>query len=144
MNFFKQAGNYLTLFKTGRIGNVEEGIQDNDVVIKKQLDALGTTRKKIYKALLTQSGTDAPVPTVLENTLGNVTYGYVATGRYSASLTGVFLSNKTAPTISTVGLEFSGCVRSNDDVIAIKSADSTGALSNDILQGNVFEICVYD
>lgn len=38
---------------------------------------------KVYTALLTQSGTDAPVATVLENTLGvNISYQYNSTGNY--------------------------------------------------------------
>ena len=40
---------------------------------------------KVYTALLTQSGTDAPVATVLENTLGyNITWGYSNVGVYTA------------------------------------------------------------
>lgn len=38
---------------------------------------------KVYSALLTQNGTDAPVATILENTLGvNITYEYTNTGTY--------------------------------------------------------------
>jgi hypothetical protein len=53
-----------------------------------------------YKALLTQSGTDAPVATVLEDTLGDI-YGlppalsYNAVGTYDITLTGAFTVNKT-------------------------------------------------
>jgi hypothetical protein len=40
---------------------------------------------KVYSALLTQSGTDAPVATILENTLGyDITWGYIGIGVYSA------------------------------------------------------------
>ena len=38
---------------------------------------------KVYTALLTQLGTDAPVATVLENTLGdNITFSYLSTGSF--------------------------------------------------------------
>lgn len=38
---------------------------------------------KVYTAILSQSGTDAPTATVLENTLGfNITYGRSAVGAY--------------------------------------------------------------
>ena len=41
---------------------------------------------KVYTALLTQSVTDAPVATVLENTLGiNLTFGYLAVGVYTVN-----------------------------------------------------------
>jgi hypothetical protein len=39
MNFFKQVGSYLTLFKIGRIGNVEAAVDDHDVVILAQLNS---------------------------------------------------------------------------------------------------------
>jgi len=51
-----------------------------------------------YTALLTQTGTDAPVATVLENTLGlNPVFTYDVAGQYTLTdLSGLFLSNKTA------------------------------------------------
>lgn len=52
---------------------------------------------KIYRALLTQTGTDPPVVTVLQNTLGGtVAWTYVTTGAYRAALTGVFTLDKTS------------------------------------------------
>jgi hypothetical protein len=51
---------------------------------------------KVYTALLSQSGESAPVPTVLENTLGGtVVWTYDIVGLYNATLNGVFLPNKT-------------------------------------------------
>jgi hypothetical protein len=51
---------------------------------------------KVYTALLTQSGTDAPVATVLENTLGGeVTWTYSEPGYYVANSNGLFTYNKT-------------------------------------------------
>ena len=51
---------------------------------------------KVYRALLTQASTDAPVATVLENTLGGtVVWTYDAAGEYDATLTGAFTDGKT-------------------------------------------------
>lgn len=51
---------------------------------------------KVYTALLTQSGTDAPIAEVLENTLGVVpTFSYEGIGYYGISLNGSFLGIKT-------------------------------------------------
>lgn len=50
---------------------------------------------KVYTALLTQSGTDAPVATVLENTLGTITWEYNGVGNYEAVSSGLFTSEKT-------------------------------------------------
>ena len=51
---------------------------------------------KVYTALLTQSGTDAPVATVLENTLGvTPTFIYDEVGNYKIALNGGFTEEKT-------------------------------------------------
>ena len=56
---------------------------------------------KIYMALLTQSGTDAPVATVLQNTLGGtVAFTYSGEGDYSGTLAGAFLAAKTVVSFS--------------------------------------------
>ena len=50
---------------------------------------------KVYTALLTQSGTDAPVATVLENTLGVITLQRNELGDYSILSDNLFLDGKT-------------------------------------------------
>ena len=51
---------------------------------------------KMYTALLSQSGTDAPVATVLQNTLGGtVVWARTGVGVYTATLAGAFTENKT-------------------------------------------------
>lgn len=56
----------------------------------------------VYTALLTQTGTDAPVATVLENTLGGaVVWSYDDVGFYIATLVGAFTENKTWFSCST-------------------------------------------
>ncbi len=58
------------------------------------ISALGTQPLR-YKALISQTGTSAPTVTVLENTLGTVTYGYSGVGVYTASSSALFTTNKT-------------------------------------------------
>jgi len=49
---------------------------------------------KVYKALLTQSGTNAPVATVLENTLGfTVDWIYEGEGSYKTNTEGLLIEN---------------------------------------------------
>jgi len=50
---------------------------------------------KVYTALLSQSGTDAPVATVLENTIGNITFQYIDVGNYVGTSSALFTENKT-------------------------------------------------
>jgi hypothetical protein len=50
---------------------------------------------KVYTALLTQTGTSAPTATVLENTIGTITWTYTDYGFYTGTCTGCFTENKT-------------------------------------------------
>ena len=50
---------------------------------------------KVYTALLTQSGENAPVPTILQNTIGNISWEYLEPGVYFATSDGLFTLNKT-------------------------------------------------
>lgn len=61
-------------------------------------DALPDSRPyKVYTALLSQTGTDDPVATVLENTLGvTITWSRTSSGDYEATASDdVFVENKT-------------------------------------------------
>ena len=51
---------------------------------------------KVYTALLTQNGVNAPTAVVLENTLGSITFAYNGVGAYSVLSTGLFTASKTA------------------------------------------------
>jgi hypothetical protein len=64
----------------------------------------GSANPKVYVALLTQTGTDAPVATVLENTLGEVpTFAYNGNGDYTLNaVSAIFLDGKTDVSISNV------------------------------------------
>lgn len=50
---------------------------------------------KVYTAWLTQSGTGAPVATILENEIGNIVWVRNSAGNYQGNLTGAFDQNKT-------------------------------------------------
>ena len=56
-----------------------------------------STGPKVYVALLSQSGTDAPIATIIENTLGgSISYSRVTDGIYRATGVDLFPENKTA------------------------------------------------
>jgi len=69
------------------------------MVTKDYVDAIAGLGYKTYAALLTQTGTNAPVATVLKNDTGaTMTWGRSGVGQYSiaSSDTNLFLPNKTA------------------------------------------------
>lgn len=116
---------------------------------------------KVYTALLTQSGTNAPVATVLENTTGlNITYGYILVGQYSISLNSpvpkqtvtIEMSNfRYGSTLGDNGILFLEMI---DDVANIgtyqlqtkfrTNAAATISFLNNALLNNKIEIRVYN
>jgi hypothetical protein len=61
-----------------------------------------------YVASLTQTGTNAPVATVIKNTLpqGALVYSFDSTGAYLATLASAFVENKTVVNVNTSSLYF--------------------------------------
>jgi len=61
-----------------------------------EVDISGSSDPLVYRALLTQSSTDAPMATVLENTLGGtVVWTRDGAGLFFGTLTGAFTASKT-------------------------------------------------
>ena len=103
---------------------------------------------KVYKALLTQSGTDAPVATVLVNTLsGTPVWSYSGEGAYLLTLTGEFVTTKTIVTIGQTNNNGGGgsgtfvqynSTNQSDNYVVLNSYDvdlvaQTVTASNDII-----------
>ena len=106
---------------------------------------------KVYTALLTQSGTDAPVATVLENTLGGtVVWSRLGIGSFRATLVGAFTLNKTVfYSDSRSGYTFwAGIIQASKDfttdTIEFYTLDSvTGFNTDERLRNSFVEIRVY-
>ena len=112
---------------------------------------------KIYKVLMTQSGTDAPTATILENTLGDIVWERDVTGIYLGTLTGVFTTSKLfLPNPNASGsfilrdtsFNSTGTYsinRRNDNILELRSYRiSGGTLSDEILNNAPIEIIVYN
>lgn len=101
---------------------------------------------KIYKALLTQTGTDAPVATVLENTLGEVpTFSYLGSGAYQVtSPGGIFVQAKTVLyPITSIDVDFSHSFIWNSTTQLYINTAMLGVKSNDLLNYTLILIEVY-
>jgi hypothetical protein len=83
---------------TLRVGG--DMINDNFTELYSQV----TAGKKTYKALLSQSGTDAPMAVIIQNQFTNLLLGYDDVGQYKiTSLSNEFTVGKTFALISGVG-----------------------------------------
>jgi hypothetical protein len=112
----------------------------------------GLQAAKVYRALLTQSGTGAPVATVLENTVSNPLFYYSQVGNFLFTCNDILNTSKTnydQPSykwinISSVDQEATVRIeRTNDNEITI-IVRNDGSYSNDYLNGFYFELLIWD
>jgi len=121
------------------------------------LKEAATPKYKVYTALLTQTGTDAPVATVLENTLGyNITWGYSNVGVYTAiGLPNTFEDDKFAfiqgagNSSSLASLwAYNGSIDFSQMILECYDLGNVGSgsfdLKDDILINQFIEIRVYN
>lgn len=110
------------------------------------INATGGSSYLVYTALLTQSGTDAPVATVLQNTLGGtVVWTRVVEGYYEGTLNGVFTANKTYCT-AMIGGGVGGAIsfrRSDSNVVQLETGSGDGTPEDGWLNTSAAEIRVY-
>ena len=105
---------------------------------------------KKYVALISQTGTNAPTATVLENSLGGTpTFSYITIGNYDLTLTSAFPASKTwvvggSADISAGGGDFAtlDIKRSTDNIIKLRTYDNFTP-ANDMLVNTSIEIRVY-
>lgn len=101
---------------------------------------------KVWRGLITQAGAAAPTAIVLENTLGGtITWAFVGTGNYTATLTGAWTANKTFLMMERTTWENTGSppfaiqgrkiARANDDVLSLQSYSVSGSLSTTLANG---------
>lgn len=104
-------------------------------------------RIRVYTALLTQTGTNAPTATVLQNTLGEtLTWtrndigeynGTILTPQFTVTETALFLT-KTSSSDTFVPFRLS------TTVIRVETRDMTGTHTDGILANTPIEIRVYE
>ena len=124
---------------------IEQGGESKQTTTQDIADLGGASYLK-YVALLSQTGTDAPVATVLENTLGGtVVWTYEDVGSYIGTLSGAFIINKTVIILgaSNGAGQSNAAFRSSDNAVGIVSANGSGTPSNDLIYETPIEIRAY-
>lgn len=138
--FFEKLMDYSQIVANGLPDNATNGYQLYNAFRKL------TKPYKSYTALVRQTGTGAPVATVLGfNEIGNITYAYGGVGIYQLNLTGAFVTSKTFLLIGSgdVGLHEYLFSRINANTLQITTIQS-GAPANNMLDDVAIEIRVYD
>ena len=92
---------------------------------------------KVYTALLTQSGTSAPVATVLENTLGIISFDVDSEGIYLIKSISLFTENKTA-VFFTNSLSYDSNINRVDESTINLDVSSSDNMSNSTIEIRVY------
>jgi hypothetical protein len=129
-------------------GKFSGNVTASPATLSTQLATLGQVRPyKIYVALLTQTGSSAPVATVLENTLGGtVVWTRSTAGVYAGTLSSAFTLNKTFVVTSQSVASYEdqiGASRFDSDIIAVTSWFGSTPF-DDRIQSTSIEIRVYN
>ena len=101
---------------------------------------------KVYVASLIQTGTAAPVATVLQNTTGGTfTWSRTSTGKYKATISGITLpANKVVIFENATGdLNLGGKITSTTVVDIDQFSSGGGGYSDGMLAGTSIEIRIY-
>lgn len=148
MSFFKKASERLQIIGHAlRIGNVAAARNADEAVNKAQMDAVRPYKR--YVAILSQSGTAAPVAIILENTLGGtLVWSRNSDGYYTATLSNAFTASKTVAKIGNVDDQIaSGYLAVISGVgtstIQIGTGQSGGGGLDGLMYSTYFEIRVY-
>lgn len=100
----------------------------------------------VYTAALIQTGTAAPVATVLQNTTGGTfTWSRTSTGKYKATISGITLpANKVVIFENATGdLNLGGKITSTTVIDIDQFSSGGGGYSDGMLAGTSIEIRIY-
>lgn len=101
--------NTITAENRAKLGRLDNYLPVYSGDVNPIINKLNNPSYKVYTALLTQTGTDAPVATILENTLGNIVWTRINPGQYMGTLAGAFTTNKTvSPQFPALAFESNG------------------------------------
>jgi hypothetical protein len=100
-----------------------------------------------YVAFLSQSGTNPPVSTIIKNDLsGSIVWTRISAGVYHGTLTGAFASNRVVITLGSFNSSWDAkvkCYKLNNDVIVLKTGDSTDFIDDDVITNLPIDIKIY-
>lgn len=134
-----QVASLLADNSTGDISALDVRTCLNDII-----DSASYGGKKVYKALLTQTGTNAPVATILENTLsGTPVWSYDAVGVYKLTLASEWTANKTAISFTPDRAGFYNVFWSDVNEIEMNVFTTGNVLTNGFLTEAFITIEVY-
>ena len=131
------------------LGLEQSGISTTNLTITETINGQPLTEVlptyKKYIALISQTGTNDPTISILENTIGDIVWTRAAVGRYEATLLNAFpLQDKVYLINNNTQLDtYIRFYWTNSDMVQIRTLDFTNTLQDGMLDYNTIEIRVY-
>jgi hypothetical protein len=140
---------YNSFFKIGIGKSLTYVINTIAKYVKKNKDRLDKVDVfDNYVALLSQTSTNAPVVTVVKNDLtAPIIWTRISAGEYNGTLVGAFPINKTIIKLGSFNSSWDAKVKAyrlSNDVIVLRTGDSTDFIDDDVITNLPIDIKVYD
>jgi hypothetical protein len=122
-----------------------DGIVTNNLTVTGIINGAPVVNYKKYIALISQTGTNDPTLSILENTIGDIVWTRAAIGRYEATLTGAF-PNQDRVYLLNNNTQVDTYIRfywTSANTIQLRTIDLTNTLQDGVLDYNTIEIRVY-
>jgi hypothetical protein len=123
-----------------------DGMVIPNLTVTNSINGAPVVNYKRYIALISQTGTNDPTVTVLENTIGDIVWTRAAGGRYEGTLVGAF-PNQNKTYLINNNTQVNTYLRfywTSADVVQIRTLDFTNTLQDGVLDYNTIEIRVYE
>lgn len=92
-----------------------------------------------YVALVSQTGTNNPTKTILENSIGAIVFTYNVAGNYIGTLSGAFPAAKTFLNIQPIkGVTVASITRLTDNTFEIDTVSTNGVLDKTGIEIRVY------
>jgi len=121
-----------------------DGMVVPNLTVTNSINGAPVVNYKKYCATISQTGTNDPVVTVLENTIGEIVWTRLAQGDYAGTLTGAFTSDKTLVLNNVTNTGRCNAQRNSINSIRVQTFNSAGALFDNFLDQNTIEIRIYE
>lgn len=122
----------------------ESGMIINNLTVTGTINGDVVVPYKKYIATVSQTGTNDPTVTVLENTIGDIVWTRITDGSYLATLVGAFPdADRTYLIVGKSNQNFFDLYRANSDELYLLSADPLNILSDNLLINTTIEIRIY-
>jgi len=144
------AGEVVLFYTDGAFRVKDETGDVVTIATNENIEVTEDAKPRVYAALFNQSGTSAPVATLLDSTLsGTLVWTYTGVGVYTGTLTGAFTADLTfipPGTITAVDGSVAGhytITRTSANVIVLRTFNTSFVAANALLIATPIEFKVY-